>query len=36
MKTFEDLEVRKAKAILQMILDETHIWRDGKIELKFR
>ncbi len=36
MKTFEDLEVRKAKAILQTILESAHIWRDGKIELKFR
>ena len=36
LKSFESLEVRKAKAILQTILDEAHIWRDGKIELKFR
>jgi len=36
MKTFEDLEVRKSKAILQTILESAHIWRDGKIELKFR
>lgn len=36
MKTFEVLEVRKAKAILQTILESAHIWRDGKIELKFR
>ena len=36
LKSFESLEVRNAKAILQTILDEAHIWRDGKIELKFR
>ena len=36
MKSFEQLEVRKAKAILQTILESAHIWRDGKIELKFR
>ena len=36
MKSFEDLEIRKAKAILQTILESAHIWRDGKIELKFR
>lgn len=36
LKSFEKLEVRKAKAILQTILESAHIWRDGKIELKFR
>ena len=36
LESFESLEVRKAKAILQTILESAHIWRDGKIELKFR
>ena len=36
LKSFEELEVRKAKAILQTILESAHIWRDGRIELKFR
>lgn len=36
LKSFESLPVHKAKAILQTILNEAHIWRDGKIELKFR
>ena len=36
LESLESLEARKAKAILQTILDEAHIWRDGKIELKFR
>ena len=36
MKSFESLDVRKAKAILQTILESAHIWRDGRIELKFR
>ena len=36
LKTIEDLEVRKSKAILQTILESAHIWRDGKIELNFR
>lgn len=36
LRSFEELEVRKAKAILQTILENAHIWRDGKIELKFR
>lgn len=36
LKSFEFLDVPKAKAILQTILESAHIWRDGKIELKFR
>ncbi|MDA0595555.1 MAG: hypothetical protein O2974_00870 [Chloroflexi bacterium] len=36
LQSFESLDVRKAKAILQTILESAHIWRDGKIELKFR
>ena len=35
-ESFEGLEVRKDKAILQTILESAHIWRDGRIELKFR
>lgn len=36
LRSFEQLEARKAKAILQTILESAHIWRDGRIELKFR
>jgi site-specific DNA recombinase len=36
LKSFASIEVRKAKAVLQTILESAHIWRDGKIELKFR
>jgi site-specific DNA recombinase len=36
LKSFESIEVHKAKAILQTILESAHIWRDGKIELRFR
>ncbi len=36
MKSFQELDVRKAKAILQTILESAHVWREGKIELKFR
>ena len=36
LESFGSLEVRKAKAILQTILESAHIWRDGRIELKFR
>ncbi len=36
VKSFEDLETPKAKAILQTILKSAHVWRGGKIELGFR
>ena len=36
MESFKALEVRKSKAILQTILESAHIWRDGRIGLKFR
>lgn len=32
----EHLEVRKAKALLQTILQAAHVYRDGRIELEFR
>jgi site-specific DNA recombinase len=35
LNSFQSLDVPKAKAILQTILESVHIWRDGKIELKF-
>ena len=36
LRSIEELEARKAKAILQTILESAYIWRDGRIELKFR
>jgi DNA invertase Pin-like site-specific DNA recombinase len=34
--SFEQLEVPKAKAMLQMILKGAHVWTDGRVELEFR
>lgn len=34
--SFDSLEVRKAKAILQTIVESAHVSTDGTIELKFR
>lgn len=35
-ESFEQLEVPKAKAMLQMILKGAYIWTDGRVELEFR
>jgi site-specific DNA recombinase len=35
-ESFEQLEVPKAKAMLQMILSTAHVWTDGRVELEFR
>ena len=35
-ESFEQLEVPKAKAVLQMILKGAYVWTDGRVELEFR
>ena len=36
IESFEQLEVPKAKAMLQMILKGAYVWTDGRVELEFR
>ena len=36
VESFEQLEVPKAKAMLQMILKGAYVWTDGRVELEFR
>lgn len=36
LESFEQLETRKGKAMLQVILKAAYIWREGRIELEFR
>ncbi len=36
LKDFQDLDTRRAKALLQTILKTAHVHRDGRIELEFR
>ena len=36
LKDFQSLDVRRAKALLQTILESAHVRRDGSIELRFR
>jgi len=36
VESFEQLEVPKAKAMLQMILKAAYVWMDGRVELEFR
>ena len=36
LEDFRGMDVRQAKAILQGILQCVHVWRDGRVELKFR
>lgn len=35
-ESFDQLEVPKAKAVLQMILKGAYVWTDGRVELEFR
>ena len=35
LKDFQSLDVRRAKALLQTILESAHVRRDGSIELRF-
>ena len=35
-ESFQQLEVPKAKAMLQMILKGAYVWTDGRVELEFR
>ena len=36
LKDFQQLDVQRAKALLQTILKAAHVYRDGRIELEFR
>ncbi len=36
MEAFQSLDIRQQKAQLQTILKAVHVYKDGKIELKFR
>ena len=36
MADFQDMEVPRAKAILQTILKSAHVWKDRRVELEFR
>ena len=36
LKDFQSLDVRRAKALLQTILESAHVYKDGAIELRFR
>ena len=36
LKDFQELDVRRAKALRQTILKATHVYRYGRIELEFR
>ena len=36
LKDLQDLDTRRAKALLQTILSAAHVYRDGRIELEFR
>jgi hypothetical protein len=36
LRDFQSLDVRRAKALLQTILESAHVCRDGTIELSFR
>ena len=36
VESFEQLEVPKAKAMLQMILKRAYVWTGGRVELEFR
>ena len=36
LKDVQDLDTRRAKALLQTILSAAHVYRDGRIELEFR
>ena len=36
LKDFQSLDVRRAKALLQTILESAHVYKDGTIELEFR
>lgn len=36
VESFEQLEVPKAKAMLQMILKGAYVWTNGRVELEFR
>ncbi len=36
LKDVQELDIRRAKALLQTILSAAHVYRDGRIELEFR
>ena len=36
LKDVQELDTRRAKALLQTILSAAHVYRDGRIELEFR
>ena len=36
LKDVQELDTRRAKALLQTILSAAHVYRDGRVELKFR
>ncbi len=36
LKDIQELDTRRAKALLQTILSAAHVYRDGRIELEFR
>ena len=36
LKDIQSLDVRRAKALLQTILESAHVYKDGAIELRFR
>ena len=36
LEDFGSLDVRRAKARLQLILKAIHVWRDGRVDLEFR
>ena len=36
LRDFQQLEIRRAKALLQTILSRAHVYNDGRVELEFR
>ena len=36
VEDFQDMDVPKAKALLQTLLKSAHVWSDGNVELEFR